>query len=319
MNWHDYYQAPEPNNWQGREDAKSEEYFYQIIQLLELQHLGTASPGYVLLGFCCDEGVRRNLGRPGAAEGPNKIKQALARLPVHANLKLYDAGNIVCLNGDLEEAQAILGHVVDLLIQHKLIPIVLGGGHETAWGHYQGLAKHYADEPFTIINFDAHFDLRELLPTNHGTSGTPFRQIAQARRDANKPFHYACVGIQRYGNTKKLFQEADTLGVQYLMADKIHAEGYKVCNEFVLPFVENSQAIYVSICLDVFATQYAPGVSAPQTLGLTPHQVIPALRKLAESRKVVALDIVELAPAYDQDERTAKLAANLLSDFLHHL
>ncbi len=101
------------------------------------------------------------------------------------------------------------------------------------------------------------------------------------------------------------------------MADKIHQEGHQACDNFLGPFVEKARFIYLSICLDVFAAHYAPGVSAPQVLGLLPHQVLSSLEKLAKSGKVVALDIVELAPSLDQDDRTAKLAASLLSDFLH--
>ena len=53
--------------------------------------------------------------------------------------------------------------------------IVIGGGHETAWGHFQGLA--HPNKDIAILNFDAHFDLRPLINGQLGSSGTPFRQI----------------------------------------------------------------------------------------------------------------------------------------------
>jgi formiminoglutamase len=80
--------------------------------------------------------------------------------------------------------------------------------------------------------------------------------------------------------------------------------------------LEKSDNVYLSLCLDVFAAAIAPGVSAPQALGLTPWQIIPALRQLAVSNKVISLDVVELAPNFDLDQRTAKLAALLICDFL---
>jgi formiminoglutamase len=80
--------------------------------------------------------------------------------------------------------------------------------------------------------------------------------------------------------------------------------------------LERHERIYLSICLDVFASAYAPGVSAPQPFGITPIQALPILRRLAESGKVIALDIVELAPNYDPSGITAKLAASLLNEWI---
>jgi len=60
-------------------------------------------------------------------------------------------------------------------------------------------------------------------------------------------------------------------------------------------------------------------VSAPQVLGLTPWQIIPYLRLLAQSGKVISYDIAELSPHYDIDQRTVKLAAHLIYEIiLHH-
>jgi formiminoglutamase len=82
--------------------------------------------------------------------------------------------------------------------------------------------------------------------------------------------------------------------------------------------VNQNQIVYVSLCMDVFAAAYAPGVSAPQALGITPWQMIPALRKLAASGKVISYDLAELSPPFDIDSRTTKLAANLIHNIIHY-
>lgn len=326
QHWQNFYQAPQASDWQGRQDAKPEEYYYQIVQLFDLTK-NTSWPhkqespaeqthSFALLGFASDIGVQRNLGRAGAANGPQTIKQALARLPLHHNITLYDVGSIVVHNNDLESAQAALADVIQILLTQNLIPIVLGGGHETAWGHYQGLEKFLAKKPLSIINFDAHFDLRDIPDNQQGTSGTPFRQIAATRQKQNLAFDYNCIGIQKAGNTQHLFEVAQALKVNYLLAEDMYLHDNKYSENFLAPIIAKAEKIYLTICLDVFAAQYAPGVSAPQVLGISPWQLLSLLKMLLASGKILSLDFVELAPNFDVDQRTAKLAALLINEVL---
>ena len=307
-----YYPTTNPNLWSGRTDADDNEYVYQIIQALNLNDAPKKLTGYAFLSFQSDTGVVRNQGSPGAYEGPNAIRRTLAKFPIHSNMTLYDAGNIICIANDLETAQVELGIHVAKIIACGLTPIVLGGGHETAWGHFQGLA--HTNKDIAILNFDAHFDLRPLINDQLGSSGTPFRQIQGYLALQNKPFHYYCAGIQPFSNTKHLFDYAHRLNVHYTLAETINANPYDVT--FIKNIIDSHQHIYVSICLDVFNASIAPGVSAPQILGIFPNYVIESLKLLKSSGKVIILDIVELAPNYDIRDQTAKLAASLLMTFL---
>ncbi|MGA8165200.1 MAG: formimidoylglutamase [Waddliaceae bacterium] len=251
-----------------------------------------------ILGFACDEGVKRNHGRPGAAQGPAAFREAFYSSSSMID-SLYDFGDITCIDGDLEASQQVLGEAIDRLHSQTITPLVIGGGHELAWGHFQGIAPHYPE--CAIINIDAHFDLRPLLNNNKGSSGTPFQQIAHLQRDR---FFYYVIGIQESGNASALFQEADRLGVEYLFAKDIeHAP------EFFDRIVEKHAEIYLSVCLDAFAASSAPGVSAPQPLGLSPDKALPLIKSIISSGKVVSCDIAELSPPYDQDGCTARLAA----------
>ena len=322
MSWKTRYNPPQSHPWQGRPDTPAASCLFQIIELLDLQNASpkkSNAPAFALLGFCCDEGVRRNLGRTGAAEAPTVLRNWLAKLPIQKQpLICYDAGNITCTDADLEGAQKALAEVVTLLLKHNIAPIVIGGGHEMAWGHYQGIAQMLPQENISIVNFDAHFDMRPLLPQQHGSSGTPFLQIANAMQAAQKKFDYTCIGIQQAGNTRQLFETAQTWQVQTIFADELHQQQTEKCKQLLQRLIEQQQTIYVSLCLDVFAAAYAPGVSAPQAMGLTPWQVLPFMRQLAASGKVISYDIAELAPKYDKDDRTAKLAANFVFEIIHH-
>lgn len=322
MNWNLLYLPPDQTQWQGRADLPPASSFFQMMQMLNLlepPQLKINEPAFALIGFRCEEGIRRNFGRVGAAEGPKAIRHALGRLPVQKqNFICFDAGDIICKDGDLEEAQRALADVIAILLKQHITPIAIGGGHEIAWGHYQGINQVYPRQHLGIINFDAHFDMRPLSPTQKGSSGTPFLQIAEAHRAANRRFDYNCVGIQHAGNIRQLLETAKSYNTKVIWADELHQGQLEKCVDFVDRVIDENEMVYTSICLDVFAAAFAPGVSAIQPLGLLPWHITPLIRQLAASGKVVSYDIAELSPRYDIDQCTAKLAANLIYEITHH-
>lgn len=325
--WSNYYIPPTPSLWSGRADTSPGERVFNFIQCIDLQneHINTLSSDlkqFGIIGFCSDEGIRRNLGRLGAKQGPAALRKTLGNLATidyHDLIELYDFGDITCNNQNLEESQHALGEVISLLIKNNIIPIVLGGGHETSWGHYLGIADTNYHKGLGIINFDAHFDLRTPPQPSFGTSGTPFWQIAEIRHKQQLPFDYFCIGIQRSGNTKSLFDAAKQLGAEYILAEQLHSSTSADSETRLKTFLDKHSAIYLTICLDVFATAFAPGVSAPQALGIYPVQALRLLKLIMESKKVVSMDIVELSPPYDINEMTAKLAAGIINNTLGYL
>lgn len=310
-----FYQPANPSLWQGRDDTPNGRFFQQIGFIADANELITPDKKTILLGFASEEGVVRNLGRPGAALGPDAIKTQLAKLPCKLSQPLVDLGNIICERGDLESAQEQFGALVSLCQQQGHTTIGFGGGHEIAWAHYQGLATHHNN--IGIINFDAHFDIRPHQPGQPGTSGTPFSQIAALCKSQQQPFNYCCIGIQDFGNTPLLFQRAEELHVEFLSAEDLNRQEFVRQIAFLDEFINRVDHVYLSICLDVLAEAYAPGVSAPQTMGLTPWQIVPLLKHIIQSGKVMSIDIAELSPPLDQDKKTARLAALIVAELLH--
>jgi len=188
------YQNPSKENWKGRISNKKL-YLHEKVDLYSISSLQkTKKKTVALLGYACDEGVKRNQGRIGAKDGPNAIRRQLGKMPNHLPNKqqLIDIGDVYCESGKMEEAQQTITTYVFQLLEKKILPILLGGGHDIAYGHYNGIKKHLKTKKNTIgiINFDAHFDLRSNQLEN--TSGTPFYQIAEE----NTNFHYLCLGIR---------------------------------------------------------------------------------------------------------------------------
>ncbi|KWZ39860.1 formimidoylglutamase [Burkholderia savannae] len=265
----------------------------------------------VIVGFGSDEGVRRNQGRIGAAHAPKELRRALAGLPATPHRTVFDAGDVVCDNGDLEAAQDALARTVHDVLDSGGFPLVFGGGHEVAWGTYGGLRAHLGDtrrRSLLILNFDAHFDLRQSRPAS---SGTPFDQIARDCAARGLAFRYACLGVSDLANTVALFEHARRLGVHYTLDVDMQETQVGARVAQLDELLRDTDDVYLSIDLDVLPGAVAPGVSAPAVLGV-PLSVVEALvRRVRASGKLRAADIAEYNPLVDQDRQTARVAARL--------
>ena len=312
---------PAANPWTGRVDAADGERgrrWHQVVR--PTQHADR--PGVALLGFASDAGVSRNHGRPGAAEGPLALRRALANLAWHGNddARLYDAGDVRCLDDALEEAQSTYADRLAGLLRDGHFVIGLGGGHEIAWAAHSGVERALASDPrferLGVLNFDAHLDLRRPESAGRGTSGTPFLQIAEARAARGLDFRYLCVGASEAANTPALFDRARTLGVT-IVTDLEAAQPEASLQ--LQRFIEASSAVYLTFCLDVLPPAVAPGVSAPAGLGVALHRVVTLLKDALTAcghgrpgSKLLLADIAELNPRFDSDGRTARTAARLV-------
>ena len=293
--------------WSGRNDGPGPEHarWHSTIRPVDQD----SPAGIALLGFASDEGVERNGGRQGAAAGPAALRQALGGLAVHEPLPLFDAGTITTQDTDLEGAHAELSSRVQQLIDSGHLTIILGGGHETAFGSHRGLFN--AQGPAQIINLDAHFDLRS---ESRPTSGTPFLQISELVGAYS--FDYSVLGISVPNNTTTLFAKAEELGVHITVDEELAEMSVQDAAQLARDLVNNSphERIHLSIDMDVLPADQAPGVSAPAALGVSFDRIRAIAVAIASTGKLALVDVVEINPRFDQDNRTAKLGARLIND-----
>ncbi|MER6987575.1 formimidoylglutamase [Saccharopolyspora hirsuta] len=295
-----------PQRWSGRDDGPG-------LEHLRWHHVvgSDDSADLAFLGFRSDEGVRRNKGRPGAADGPRALRQALASMALPGPLSAVDVGDVEVVGTALEDGQQRLGEAVTGLLDDGKFVVVLGGGHEIAYGSYLGVAgsaRVRSGAKLGVLNLDAHFDLRaDETPS----SGTPFRQMAEQEQQRGEDLHYAVLGISQPSNTKALFDTADKLGVSYLLDDDCGPSNPAV-DEFVDSFLASCDVVYLTIDLDVLPAAVAPGVSAPAAYGVPLETVQRVCDRVASSGKLVLCDVAELNPELDVDNRTARTAARLI-------
>lgn len=304
--------------WTGRTDSTTNQAAFRMHQIVQLSapKESVANKTCTLIGFSSEEGVRRNNGRLGAAGGPDALRGELAKLPwrMPVECKLYDMGTIVCEGEALEKAQAELGAAVTASLQEKTSPVILGGGHETAYGHYRGVRDFIGpDAKLGVVNIDAHFDLRSY--EEQPSSGTMFKQML----DDDPNVDYLVLGIQEFGNTQLLFDEADAKGVTYIMEQAITSGRMDDILKKVSVFIEKQDYVLLTLCSDVLNSAFAPGVSAPSPFGLDPLTVRTFIQHVASHEKTLSFDISEINPALDRDNQTVKLGAYLTNEAISAL
>ena len=225
------------------------------------------------------------------------------------------AGVTVCVANEagdaLEAGQETLATAIGEALSGLERLVVLGGGHETAFGSFQGLRQAHPKARIGILNLDAHLDLR-LPGEAGGSSGTPFGQI----RDLDpEGFDYLCVGYAEESNTQALLKRAQDWGVGLVRDHELIADPL-AAHPAITDLIARNDCLYLTIDIDVLSHFQAPGVSAPAARGIplsTIEQIVSfAIKTAASLQTPLALaDLVELSPSHDRDGVTAKTAALL--------
>jgi formiminoglutamase len=304
-----------PTVWSGRDDGPGAEHL-RWHHVVSLDPAAAASGDAAFVGFRSDEGVRRNKGRQGAADGPRTLRAALASMALPSPQAALDAGGIEVADGDLGAGHRRLGEAISMLLDQGHRVTVLGGGHEVAYGSYLGITGSGLlrdGARLGVLNLDAHFDLRD---EPRPSSGTPFLQMARDEERAGRRLNYWVLGISQPSNTATLFRTAERLGVRYLADTECGALDRDRVDAFVEEFLASCDVVHLTIDLDVLPAGAAPGVSAPAAYGVPIEIVEHVCTKVAASGKPLLVDVAELNPDLDVDNRTARAAARLVHQIL---
>lgn len=276
---------------------------------------------WVLAGYTDDEGIALNQGRPGAALGPDAIrarfyKCSLSSEQVNSNPQLIDLGNID-RSLPLAERHECVRSQVSYVLTHKGRWLGLGGGHDYAYGDGAGFldANHKSSLKPLIINIDAHLDVR---PTDQGlSSGTPFYRLLQANDFPD--FDLYEIGIQRQCNSANHVKWAQDQGAHIHFLEDLLLSGSSVFRSLMDIFSEvltQPRPTYLSVDIDGFSSAFAMGASQAWPMGLNPNDVLPFFSILKERLAIQVLGIYEVSPPLDQDERTVKLASQIIHPFM---
>lgn len=272
------------------------------------------TPKAVIIGFPSDKGVQINGGRVGASDAPEAIRKQLYTMTPSAEdfdpfveyiTHCRDIGD-VSIKGELPEDQHMLGDILAGYLEQDVVPIILGGGHETAFGHFLGYAK--ANLKTSIFNLDAHTDVR-LLKDGQPHSGSPFRQSLE--HESGSAETYLVAGLQPHLVARSHLEFIEKNNGHYLFRDETN-----ITSISGLFHQHASEHLMVTFDMDAVDQAHAPGVSAPCANGLPSDLWLTSAYLAGRNNRVSSFDLSEVNPLHDRDNQTAKLAALTIWHFL---
>jgi len=270
-----------------------------------------------LVGVPDDRGVKNNQGREGAAKGPDTFRKYFGKLTTFEGAeKMCDLGNIPIKN-TLQATHSELANLVKDI--HNKNPdalvIVIGGGHDYAYGEISGLIEARPEKKIGICNIDAHLDLRPVL-NNVISSGTPFWRLWEDYED-HIGYHLT-FGAQKSAVAKSHLKYAEARRTKVVFSHEVFS---RVKQEEVLRkemdlLFSADDRVSINIDLDAFNMAHAPGVSAPAAFGLHPMVVTRVLLSYVANPFLKTLGIYELNPQVDYPgDPTSRLVAEMVYMF----
>lgn len=178
-------------------------------------------------------------------------------------------------------------------------PVVLGGEHSVSLGFFLALREHYGS--FTVLQFDAHSDLRDSY------EGTAYSHACVMRRICEYTNDVVQVGIRSLCD-----EEAEFLSER---DNKVFYAHEMVDGDYVGDIVRRlSDSVYITFDVDFLDPSIMPSTGTPEPGGFGWYETLEILRTVAGERRIVGLDVTELSPTVNKapDFTVAKLVYRLM-------
>lgn len=243
--------------------------------------------------------------RPGAASGPEAIRQASVSLETYSPALGLDLSELGLADlGDLEvahlEPRAMVEQVAEALrgLPPGTLSVVLGGDHTVTAGAVRAIHASFPD--LRVVVLDAHLDLREAYEGDPWSHACTLRRVLDHLGDGRLVVLGARSGLREEWELAR--RHCRWVCEPLALPETVHAE-------------LRSYPVYLSVDLDVLDPAYAPGVGNPEPGGPSFSELLQALYLLRDL-PVVGLDLVEAAPELDPSGATAVSAAKLVREMV---
>ena len=245
--------------------------------------------------------------RPGTRLGPQRIREVSWGIEEYSpyldrelgEVPFYDAGDLLLAFGNVPACLAVIRRAADMIVQGGKVPLLLGGEHLVSLPAIEAVHARYPN--LAVVHFDAHADLREDYAGERHSHATVMRRVA----DIVGPGNVYQFGIRSGTREELAWARHNTNTHLFAVAEPLAA---------ALPAL-TGRPVYVSLDIDVADPAFAPGTGTPEPGGCTSGELLAAVHMLGKLN-VVGFDLVEVAPVYDQSERTSLLAAKILREFI---
>jgi agmatinase len=279
---------------------------------------------FAVLGAPFDFGTQF---RAGARFGPRGIREASTLFSFgHAGaydhednltylaadeVRIVDIGDADIVHTDTVKSHTNIETGVRAILAAGATPIVLGGDHSV---NIPCINAFSDEEPFHLVQIDAHLD---FVDERHGVKcghGNPMRRAAEKSYVTG----LSQIGIRNVSSTAKDgYDDARKMGSDIQSVRQFRAMGVAG----MLNRIPADQRYYVTIDIDGFDPSIAPGTGTPSHGGFLYYEILELLDGLTKQGNVIGVDLVEVAPDYDQSGSTTTLAAQMLLNFIgriHH-
>lgn len=263
--------------------------------------------------------------RTGSRHGPDAVREAFGYFTTYSGesrkrfgdrLRTADIGDVKTVLTDMKGSFENVTTVMRTLFERNIVPVTIGGDHSVSWPILKGLCTAKGGQRVGIVHFDAHHDLREAH-FGFESSGVPFRKALNFEGSPIKGRNLTQIGIAEFCNNPEHHDYAIDQGATVVTNTAVRRNGLLGYVKDALDRAcDQTDAVYVSLDIDVIDQAQAPGTASPNPNGLDARDVAIALYDLGRCHKVVGLDIVEISPPFDLNNTTALTAAILILHFL---
>jgi agmatinase len=264
-------------------------------------------------------------GRPGARFGPRAIRLADmggAERGYHLDvgvepfdaLTVVDYGDAEVVPADPARSHAAIRRAVREILDAGALPVVLGGDHSILHPDAGAAADHHGAGRVGVIHFDAHADDAETLWGVRRSHGTPVRLLVDEGAVPGRDI--VQVGLRGYWPGREEFAWARDQGLVWFTQGEIDERGFHTVLEDAVRLGSRPERTWLSVDIDVVDPGYAPGTGVPEPGGLTPRELLTAVRRVAREVELAGVEVVEVSPPYDQAEVTSLLAHRVVMEVL---
>lgn len=244
--------------------------------------------------------------RPGTRFGSKAIRSESYGIETYSpyqdkdltSYNIYDAGDLELPFGNTEKVLSDIENLTFEICKNKKIPCMLGGEHLVTLGAFKGVHKIYDD--ICVIHFDAHTDLREDYLGETLSHATVIKRIYDEVGD-NRIYQFGIRSGEKYE-----FEFAKN----HTKLTKFNFDGLREACEAL-----KGKPVYFTIDLDVLDPSEFPGTGTPEAGGVRFMELLSAIIEVSKLN-IVAFDIVELSPMYDQSGRSTAIACKILRELL---
>ena len=292
--------------------------FGQRPLLTDPEQLDAWRPDVAVVGAPFDVSTTN---RPGARFGPRAIR-ALAYEPgtyhldlgveIFDHLEVVDYGDAYCPHGQTEASHANIRERVHQVASRGIVP---GGDHSITWPAATAVAEVHGYGNVGIVHFDAHADTADIIDGNLASHGTPMRRLIES--GAVPGDRFVQIGLRGYWPPADVFEWMREQGMVWHTMQEIWDRGFKaVMADAVAEALAKADKLYISLDVDSLDPAFAPGTGTPEPGGLQTADLLRIVRQLALEHDVVAMDVVEVAPAYDVSDLTVNVAHRMVFECL---